>query len=93
MSSEEGGVGVLVRDISGQKRSRVSGIPRDATVEELVEGLVASLQLRTSGLHGEPLTYQARLDREARHLQPSERVADAIREEDEIVLIRNVDAA
>jgi len=92
MSSQEGGVSVLVRDISGQKRQRVSGIPKDATAEEFVSGLVASLRLKTTGSQGEPLTYQARLDREGRHLQPSERLADAIRDDDEIALIRNVDA-
>ena len=41
---------------------------------------------------GRPLHYQARLDREGRHLHGAETVGDALREDDEIVLTPNIDA-
>jgi len=85
-------ISLFVRAASGQKRRRVSNVPVDATIAETINKLVASLRLATRDKDGEALTYQARLDREGRNLMPSEVVGDVLQAEDEVVLVRNIDA-
>ena len=90
---ETGGIAVLeVSDVSGQKTATVTDVPSDASVGELVEQLLAELQLTRNDSSGRPLTYQARLDREGRHLLASERVGDALHAGDRLVLQPNIDA-
>jgi hypothetical protein len=81
-----------VSDVSGQKLLNVSGVPVDATVGELVQGLIGKMRLPANDAGGRPLTYHARLDREGRHLQGTERVAEALKSGDRVVLQPNVDA-
>lgn len=81
-----------VSDVSGQKLLNVSGVPVDATVGELVQGLIGKMRLPVNDAGGRPLTYHARLDREGRHLQGTERVAETVRSGDRVVLQPNVDA-
>lgn len=81
-----------VSDVSGQKLLNVSGVPVDATVGELVHGLIGRMRLPANDAGGRPLTYHARLDREGRHLQGAERVAEALKTGDRVVLQPNVDA-
>jgi hypothetical protein len=84
--------GFEVSDVSGQKVLSVSNVPIDATVSELIRGLVGRMRLPANDAGGRPLTYHARLDREGRHLQGTERVATAVLPGDRVVLQPNVDA-
>lgn len=84
--------GFEVSDVSGQKVLNVSNVPVDATVGELIQGLIGRMRLPANDTGGRPLTYHARLDREGRHLQGAERVADALQPGDRVVLQPNVDA-
>jgi hypothetical protein len=43
-------------------------------------------------VRGQPIVYTARLNREGRQLNASERVGDALVEQDEIVLAPSIDA-
>ena len=81
-----------VSDVTGQKVLAVSQVPADATIGELVRGLIGRMRLPPSDTAGRPLTYHARSDREGRHLLGSERVADAVLPGDRVVLQPNVDA-
>lgn len=81
-----------VTDVSGQKMARVRDIPEDATVGEVIEGLLGELAMPRNDTNGRPLTYHARLEREGRHLHASERVTDAVRSGDEVVIQPNIDA-
>jgi hypothetical protein len=94
MGFESGaGIDLLeVSDVSGQKTATVTEVPSDASVGELVEQLLAELQLTRNDSSGRPLTYHARLDREGRHLLHSERVGDALQSGDRLVLQPNIDA-
>jgi hypothetical protein len=85
-------LGLRVSDISGQKTVRAPAVPAGFTVGELVQRLIAKMGLSRNDVQGRPLNYQARLDREGRHLYGSETVGDALREDDEIVLTPNIDA-
>jgi hypothetical protein len=87
-----GSIGLRISDVSGQKSAEAKGVPADSTVGELVHGLLGSMRLPRNDVTGRPLTYRARLEREGRHLHASERVGDALQENDRLVLQPNVDA-
>jgi len=89
---EKMGVGLSVLDVSGQRKRNVSNVPEDATVGELVQGLLSQMNLPENDAGGRPLTYHARLEREGRHLLASERVGDALQSGDQLVLQPNIDA-
>jgi hypothetical protein len=85
-------LGVRASDVSGQRTVRASSVSRQATVGDLVQGLLAKMRLPRNDSSGRPLTYRARLEREGRHLNGGERVGEALREDDHIVLQPNIDA-
>jgi hypothetical protein len=91
-TQEMTGLGLQVSDVSGQKLASVNQVPQDATVGELVQGLLAQMSLPQNDVGGRPLTYHARLEREGRHLHASERVGDALQTGDRDVLQPNIDA-
>ncbi|HEV7403701.1 MAG TPA: hypothetical protein VGO11_12270 [Chthoniobacteraceae bacterium] len=70
---------------------QLSDVSIDLTVGELLDSLVESMHLPRHDRSGRPLEYQARLDREGRHLHRSERVA-VLEQDDELVLHPSVDA-
>lgn len=85
-------IGLRASDVSGQKSVRAPAVPAYSTIGELVQGLLAKMGLVRNDIEGRPLQYRARLDREGRHLHGSERVGDALKEDDHIVLQPNIDA-
>lgn len=85
-------VGLQASDASGQKKVKATGVPGYTTVSELVQSLLQKLGLPRNDVSGRPLSYRARLEREGRHFNPSERVGDALKEDDELTLHPNVDA-
>jgi hypothetical protein len=80
------------RDFTGNKRSRVSRIPSDSTVGELVDGLLGRMKLPLTGGDGQPLSYHPLRQRESRHLYSSEVVGEVLADDDEIVLHPSVEA-
>jgi hypothetical protein len=86
------GIGLTVSDVSGQKVFRVPQAPPDATVGELVQSLLSQMNLPANDPNGQPLSYQARLEREGRHLNAAERVGDALETGDKLMLQPNIDA-
>jgi hypothetical protein len=85
------GLTIQASDISGQKVVTVRDIPLDSTIGLLIDDLVHRMELigRTDG---RPTVYTARLDREGRHLNASERVSDALEPGDKLVLTPDIDA-
>ena len=79
-------------DVSGQKRAVIPDAPMDATVGELVDGLLPRMSLPRLDSSGRPLTYHALLDRQGRHLHASETVGEALLPNDRLVLQPNIDA-
>ncbi len=86
------GFRIEARDVSGQKVARASDVPPDATIGEVIEQLTAGMQLPRNGADGAPITYQALLEREGRHLQVTERAGTALVADDRVVLQPNIDA-
>ena len=86
------GLDVSVSDVSGQKQVRVSELPQDATVGEMIEGVLGRMKLPRNDASGHALTYHARLEREGRHLHGSEVIGDSLQSGDQVVLQPNIDA-
>ena len=80
------GIAIRASDVSGQKIVNIPNTSPDETVGELLKVLVSKLNLPEN----EP--YQIHLQREGRHLNASERVADALQSGDQIVLQPNISA-
>ena len=85
-------MGLRVSDMSGHKSVRAPAVPADYTVGELVQSLIANMGLTSNDSEGRPLQYQARLEREGRHLRGAEVVGEALREDDAIVLTPDISA-
>jgi hypothetical protein len=83
---------LYAKDVSKQKKVKVSGVQSGTTVRELVKGLVGKMRMVGSDTYGRPLEYRARLDREGRHLHDSELVGDALLHDDELVLQPKINA-
>jgi len=81
-----------VHDASRQKCLTVEKVPRDATVGEVVQNLLAELGLPIEDADGRPLSYQALLEREQRHIHATERVGDALLPNDSLTLHPNIQA-
>jgi hypothetical protein len=84
--------GFEVSDVTGQKVMAVSGVTDDITISDLIQELLPPMRLPANDAAGRPLSYHARLDREGRHLQGTERVRESLQPGDRIVLQPNVDA-
>jgi hypothetical protein len=92
MRPNEAGIALKVSDVSAQKMANLKDVPREATVAELVSGLLRELNLPEQDVEGRPLTYGVRRQRGGLHLHASERVGEALLPGDHIVLQPNVDA-
>ncbi len=79
-------------DVSGHKRVSVRGVSGEATVRELVNGLLAKMGLGQRDVSGQPIQYRALLEREGRHLFDSEIVGDALDPDDKITLQPKINA-
>jgi len=85
-------VPIRVSDVTGQRVFDIKDTPRDATVGELIEGLLPRMNLPRNDNGGRTLNYQARLDRSGRHLHTSEIVGDALEPNDRVTLQPEINA-
>jgi len=83
---------LTVSDTSQQKIVSVEGVSANASVGDIVQRFLDELKLPRNDAHGQSLSYQALLNREARHLRSDERVGDALENGDWLTLHPNVDA-
>jgi len=83
---------ILVEDVTGQKAVRLRSVPSDATVIEVVKQLLGEMDMPSADAEGRPLNYHARLEREERQLGDLERVGDALKPDDSLRLLPNIDA-
>jgi len=83
-------MGLTVEDMTGQVRRRANGIPMDATVGDVIAGLMHEMSLPVNDSQGRPLTYSARARGES--LAESDRVGDVLDEGETVTLTQNVTA-
>lgn len=85
-------IDLTVSDVTGQKVRTVENVPPSATAAEIVDELIAELNLPRLNPSGNSLSYRALHRREARHLRPHERIGDSVRPGDRLVLHPTVEA-
>jgi len=81
-----------VTDASGQRTRRIRNVPPDANISEMVAEAVQKIGLADRDPDGRPIYYQARLECEGRHLNGSEVVRDALKDESHIILEPRLEA-
>ena len=69
---------------------KVAGVNPELSISELLNGLTTKMRLTTTDSDGRALTYQARLEREGRHLHASETVGEALQPGDRLTLQPNI---
>ena len=85
-------VPLRVFDVTRQKAVDLRDAPTDATIGELIEGLLPRMNMPVNDNGGRALSYQARLDRDGRHLHASELVGDSLQPHDQLVLQPEINA-
>ena len=84
-------VSIRVGDMSGQ-RNAVTDLPTEASWGEALDGILGKLSLPKNPAGEEPVVWTGRLEREGRHLHASEVIGDALQEDDEVVIQRDIQA-
>lgn len=87
------GIAVTASDVSRQKVRALDGVSPEKTVGELVDDFLRELNLPVQDPEGHPLTYHALLEREARHVNASELVGDALAHGDRLTIQPTIEAA
>jgi len=82
---------ITARDVTGQRRTSYE-IPRNSSVNDLIEGLGDRMGLMREDSEGRNITWYARHEREGRALHRSERVGEALLDQDEIRLQPEISA-
>jgi hypothetical protein len=79
-----------VEDFTGQIRRRASGIPRDATINDLVESVRSEMQLPEQDAQGRPVVYGATA--RGTVLNPTDHVGDVLDDQEVVTLTKSVTA-
>lgn len=90
MAMSESTMTLVVEDFTGQVRHRASGVPRDATLGELISGVTERLRLPANDAQGRPVTYAARANGVS--LAEADRVGDVLTDNETVTLTQNVTA-
>ena len=90
MAMAEGSMTLMVEDFTGQVRHRASGIPRDATMGEVLASVTNRLRLPANDSQGRPVTYAARA--RGASLSEGDRVGDVLEDNEVVTLTQNVTA-
>lgn len=90
--STNGSFTVTASDVSRQKVRSLDGVAPDRTVGELVEQFLRELNMPERDPDGRPLAYHALLEREARHVNASELIGDALAPGDRLTIQPRIQA-
>lgn len=90
MAMAEGTMSLMFEDFTGQVRHRASGVPRDATLGELIASVATRLRLPANDAQGRPVTYAARAN--GASLSEADVVGEVLRDDEVVTLTQNVTA-
>ncbi|MBI2297369.1 MAG: hypothetical protein HYU66_00205 [Armatimonadetes bacterium] len=82
---------VRVVGLDGQRAVDLTA-PADRTIGELLEGLVPKLRLPSFDSNGQPLSWAAMHQEEARRLLPQEVIGECLEEHDTVRLVPDIEA-
>lgn len=80
-----------VEDFTGQVRQRAAGIPRTATVSDLIDSIRSELQLPDQDAQGHPIQYGALTSR-GDMLNATDQLGDVLDDEEVVTLTKSVTA-
>jgi hypothetical protein len=80
-----------VEDFTGQVRRRAPGIPRTATVSDLIESIQGEMQLPQQDAQGRPIQYGA-LTARGEMLNATDQLGDVLEDEEVVTLSKSVTA-
>jgi hypothetical protein len=80
-----------VEDFTGQVQRRASGIPRTATVSDLVESIRREMQLPDQDAQGRPIQYGALTSR-GEMLNATDQLGDVLDDQELVTLTKSVTA-
>jgi hypothetical protein len=80
-----------VEDFTGQVRRRSSGIPRNATVSDLVDSIRSEMQLPDQDAQGRPIHYGVVSSRNEM-LNATDRLGDMLEDKEVVTLTKSVTA-
>ena len=80
-----------VEDFTGQVRRRAPGIPRTATVSDLIESIQGEMHLPDQDAQGRPIQYGAITSR-GDMLNATDRLGDVLDDEEVVTLSKSVTA-
>jgi len=79
-------INLRVQDVTGQREINVRDIPADTLWGDALSQIVSGMSLPPNESADQSNIWQGRLEREGRHLNSSEVVGDALRDDDLVVL-------
>jgi hypothetical protein len=80
-----------VEDFTGQVRRRASGVPRTATVSELVASIRGEMQLPDQDAQGRPIQYGA-VSSCGEMLNATDRLGEVLKDKEVVTLTKSVTA-
>ncbi len=80
-----------VEDFTGQMRRRAPGVPKNATVSDLVESIRSEMQLPDQDAQGRPIQYGA-LTARGEMLNATDQLGDVLEEDEVVTLSKSVTA-
>ena len=80
-----------VEDFTAQGRLRADGIPRNATVDDLIESMRGEMQLPDQDAQGRPIQYGA-LTEGGDLLNATDRLGEVLEDEEVVTLTKSVTA-
>jgi hypothetical protein len=80
-----------VEDFTGQVRRRASGIPRTATVTDLVDSIRGEMQLPDQDAQGRPIQYGA-LSSRGEMLNATDQLGEVLEDKELVTLTKSVTA-
>ena len=88
--SEAATIDIFARGANGSAQVKATGVPTNQTIAEFTRRVLGKMRLMDRDSAGRPLAYRARLAREGRLLNASERVGDALEPDDVVVIAPRV---
>ncbi len=84
-------IAINVEDMTGNLKRRAAGIPRDASIDELIASLSRAMGMPEMDAQGHPILYGLRTSN-GDPLNPTDRVGEVLQPDDLVTLTKSVTA-
>jgi hypothetical protein len=84
-------IAINVEEMTGNLTRRAAGIPRNATIEDLIASLSHALHMPDTDAQGHPILYGLRTA-DGDPLNPTDRVREVLQQDDTVTITKSVTA-